>query len=197
MPNQSREFEEPRVIPYIFDDEEINSALAELNRISCATMLRYSRQSLALKILLILAGLIFTIGLEYAMFTSLWYREPIFKFVMIFTPALAGGVGYLLSDIIDRTFDLKYGLFHHEFQFAYENKFFYEFEGTFRAVYREEKNWTDILVGEGIWRVRNKVQDLQAFEGQEVRLLLTRNFFDDAITFECVYVKALKRRASQ
>lgn len=33
--------------------------------------------------------------------------------------------------------------------------------------------------------------ELKESEGKEVLLLLTRNFFDDDVDFECVYVKGL------
>ena len=33
--------------------------------------------------------------------------------------------------------------------------------------------------------------ELKESEGKEVLLLLTRNFFDDDVDFECVYVKAI------
>ena len=191
MPNKSEELEEQKVIPYGFDDEEINSALAELNRTSHAMVMKYKKQIMVLKVLLVLSAILLTVMLEYMMFVSLWYREPIFKFVMIFTPALAGSIGYLAADIIDRTFDLKYGLFNNEFQFAYENKYIYKFKGVFQSVHSDEKLWTNIIAGNYIWRVRNKVQDLKVFEGKEVLLLMTRNFFDDDVDFECVYIKAI------
>lgn len=170
--------------------EEINSALAELNRTSHTMVIKYKKQIIVLKVLLVLAAILLTVMLEYMMFVSLWYREPIFKFVMIFTPALAGSIGYLAADIIDRTFDLKYGLFNSEFQYAYDNKFIYAFRGVFQSIHSDEKLWTNIIAGNYIWRVRNKMQDLKVFEGKEVLLLLTRNFFDDDVDFECVYIKA-------
>lgn len=189
MPNKSEELEEQKVIPYGFDDEEINSTLAELNRTSHAMVMKYKKQIMVLKVLLVLSAILLTVMLEYMMFVSLWYREPIFKFVMIFTPALAGSIGYLAADIIDRTFDLKYGLFNNEFQFAYENKYIYKFKGVFQSVHSDEKLWTNIIAGNYIWRVRSKVQDLKVFEGKMVMLLLTRVFYDDDVDYECIYIK--------
>ena len=33
--------------------------------------------------------------------------------------------------------------------------------------------------------------EFKEFDGKEVILLLTRNFFDDAVDFECVYMKVV------
>ena len=149
------------------------------------------KQLMILKVLLVVAAFLLTAFFEYMMFVSLWYREPVFKIVMIFTPVLAGIIGYLAASIIDRTFDLKYGLFNSEFQYTYDNKFIYAFKGIFQNVYSDEELWTNIIVGNYIWRVRNKMLELKGFEGKEVLLLLTRNFFDDDVDFECVYIKVI------
>ena len=110
---------------------------------------------------------------------------------MIFTPILAGVIGYLASMIIDKTFDLRFGLFNTEFQYAYDNKFIYAFQGEFQHIHSEEKLWTNIIAGNYIWRVRNKILDLRGMEGKEVMMFLTRNYFDDDVDFECVYLKAV------
>lgn len=179
-----------KVVPYRFDDDEINTALADLNRVSCATVQKCKKQILFLKVLLILSFFLLTALIEYMMFVSLWYMDPVFKGIMIFTPLLAGTIGYLAADIIDRSFDLKYGLFNSEFQYAYENNFIYLFRGEFQGIQNDEKLWTNVIAGDFIWRVRNKMQNLQEMEGKEVFLLLTRNYFDDDVDFECIYVKA-------
>ena len=191
MPNDSLEYIEHKVVPYRFDDEEINTVLADYNRNSCQMVERCKKQLMMLKVLLVVAAFLLTAFFEYMMFVSLWYREPVFKIVMIFTPVLAGIIGYLAASIIDRTFDLKYGLFNSEFQYAYDNKFIYKFKGIFQNVHSDEELWTNIIVGNYIWRVRNKMLELKSFEGKEVLLLLTRNFFDDDVDFECIYVKAV------
>ena len=191
MPNDSLEYTEHKVVPYRFDDEEINSVLADYNRNSCQMVEKCKKQLMMLKVLLVVAAFLLTAFFEYMMFVSLWYREPVFKIVMIFTPVLAGIIGYLAASIIDRTFDLKYGLFNSEFQYAYDNKFIYTFKGIFQNVHSDEELWTNIIVGNYIWRVRNKMLELKSFEGKEVLLLLTRNFFDDDVDFECIYVKAV------
>ena len=191
MPNDSLEYIEHKVVPYRFDDEEINSVLADYNRNSCQMVEKCKKQLMLLKVLLVVAAFLLTAFFEYMMFVSLWYREPVFKIVMIFTPVLAGIIGYLAASIIDRTFDLKYGLFNSEFQYAYDNKFIYAFKGIFQNVHSDEELWTNIIVGNYIWRVRNKMLELKGFEGKEVLLLMTRNFFDDDVDFECVYVKGL------
>lgn len=180
-----------KVVPYYFDNEDINAALAERNDSSCLTVAKFKKHLLVLKITLILAGILLTAMFEYMMFVSLWYRDPIFKGVMIFTPVLAGVIGCLVANVIDKTFDLNYGLFNSEFQFAYEKKYIYSFKGIFRGVQNEEKFWRNIIVGDYIWRIRDKVLNLKDLEGKEVILLLTRNFFDDDVDFECVYVKAM------
>ena len=125
MPNDSLEYIEHKVVPYRFDDEEINSVLADYNRNSCQMVEKSKKQLMMLKVLLVVVAFLLTAFFEYMMFVSLWYREPVFKSVMIFTPILAGIIGYLAASIIDRTFDLKYGLFNSEFQYAYDNKFIY------------------------------------------------------------------------
>ena len=191
MPNDSLEYTEHKVVPYRFDDEEINSVLADYNRNSCQMVEKCKKQLMILKVLLVVAAFLLTAFFEYMMFISLWYREPVFKIVMIFTPVLAGIIGYLAASIIDRTFDLKYGLFNSAFQYAYDNKFIYAFKGIFQNVHSDEELWTNIIVGNYIWRVRNKMLELKSFEGKEVLLLLTRNFFDDDVDFECVYIKAV------
>ena len=190
MPNKT-DYIENKVVPYRFDDEEINSALAALNRTSHATVQKCKKQIMLLKVLLVLSAFLLTALMEYMMFVSLWYRDPVFKAVMISTPLLAGLIGYLTAKIIDRTFDLKYGLYNSEFQYAYENNFIYAFRGVFKGVQSDEKLWVNVITGDFIWRVRDKVQDLRALEGKEVLLLLTRNYFDDDVDFECVYVKAI------
>ena len=86
MPSDSLEYIEHKVIPYRFDDDEINFVLAELNRKSCQTIQRCKKQLFILKFVLVLCAFLLTALFEYMMFVSLWYREPIFKIVMIFTP---------------------------------------------------------------------------------------------------------------
>ena len=110
---------------------------------------------------------------------------------MIFTPVLAGVIGYLVANILDKTFDINYGLFNSEFQYAYDNKFIYAFKGEFQHIHSEDKFWTNIIAGNYIWRVRNKMLDLKGMEGKEVLMLLTRNYFDDDVDFECVYMKVV------
>ena len=189
MPNNSLEYIEHKVVPYRFDDEEINSMLADLNRYSCQTLAKCKKQLMLLKVLLVVCAFLLTASFEYLMFVSLWYREMIFKFVMIFTPVLAGVIGYLVANILDKTFDINYGLFNSEFQYAYDNKFIYAFKGEFQHIHSEDKFWTNIIAGNYIWRVRNKMLDLKGMEGKEVLMLLTRNYFDDDVDFECVYMK--------
>lgn len=191
MPNITEEYLENKVVPYRFDDEEINSALDELIQNSRNMIMKSRKQVMLLKVLLVVSAFLLTVLFEYMMFISLWYREPFFKIIMIFTPVLAGGIGYLAASILDKTFDLKHGLFNHEFQYAYESKFIYAFQGMFQNVHSEEELWTNVIVGNYIWRVRNKMLEFKSFEGKKVQLLLTRNFFDDDVSFECVYVKAL------
>lgn len=189
MPNSQEGHMKNVVFHYTFDDEEINDALAELNRNSRQLIEKCRKQLMVLKVLLVLCAFLFTSLFEYMMFMSLWYREPLFKIIMIFTPVLAGVIGYLVANIMDQTFDLNFGLFNSEFQYAYENKFIYAFKGELKSVHSDEKHWTNIIVDHYIWRVRNKMLDLKEMEGKEVVLLLTRNFFDDDVDFECVYVK--------
>ena len=191
MTNQAEEYGRNKVFHYAFDDEDINSALAELNRQSCQTIQKCKKQLFVLKFVLVICAFLLTILFEYMMFMSLWYREFIFQVVMIFTPILAGVIGYLVSLIIDKTFDLRFGLFNTEFQYAYDNKFIYAFQGEFQHIHSEEKLWTNIIAGNYIWRVRNKMLDLRGMEGKEVMMLLTRNYFDDDVDFECVYLKAV------
>lgn len=191
MPNMPDEYAQNKVFSYRFDDEEINAALADLNRNSCQTLAKCKKQLMLLKVLLVVCAFLLTASFEYLMFVSLWYRETIFKFVMIFTPVLAGVIGYLAANILDKTFDINYGLFNSEFQYAYDNKFIYAFKGEFQHVHSEEKLWTNIIAGNYIWRVRNKILDLKGMEGKEVLMLLTRNYFDDDVDFECVYVKVV------
>lgn len=191
MSSDADKINKQKVIPYQFDDEEINVALAEIDRMSRTMVVKCKKQLLLLKVLLVVSGILLTALFEYMMFVSLWYMEPIFKAVMIFTPVLAGVIGYLAANIIDRTFDLNFGLFHSEYQFAYEKQFIYSFRGVFQGVNSQEKLWTNIIAGNYIWRVRNKMLAFKEFEGKEVLLLLTRNFFDDDVDFECVYVKAM------
>ena len=191
MTNQAEEYGRNKVFHYAFDDEDINSALAELNRQSCQTIQKCKKQLFVLKFVLVICAFLLTILFEYMMFMSLWYREFIFQVVMIFTPILAGVIGYLASLIIDKTFDLRFGLFNSEFQYAYDNKFIYAFQGEFQHIHSEEKLWTNIIAGNYIWRVRNKMLDLRGLEGKEVLMLLTRNYFDDEVDFECVYLKAV------
>ena len=191
MTNQAEEYGRNKVFHYAFDDEDINSALAELNRQSCQTIQKCKKQLFVLKFVLVICAFLLTILFEYMMFMSLWYREFIFQVVMIFTPILAGVIGYLVSLIIDKTFDLRFGLFNTEFQYAYDNKFIYAFQGEFQYIHSEEKLWTNIIAGNYIWRVRNKILDLRGMEGKEVIMLLTRNYFDDDVDFECVYLKAV------
>lgn len=191
MTNQAEEYGRNKVFHYAFDDEDINSALAELNRQSCQTIQKCKKQLFVLKFVLVICAFLLTIIFEYMMFMSLWYREFIFQVVMIFTPILAGVIGYLASLIIDKTFDLRFGLFNSEFQYAYDNKFIYAFQGEFQHIHSEEKLWTNIIAGNYIWRVRNKMLDLRGLEGKEVLMLLTRNYFDDEVDFECVYLKAV------
>ena len=191
MTNQAEEYGRNKVFHYLFDDEDINSALAELNRQSCQTIQKCKKQLFVLKFVLVICAFLLTILFEYMMFMSLWYREFIFQVVMIFTPILAGVIGYLVSLIIDKTFDLRFGLFNTEFQYAYDNKFIYAFQGEFQHIHSEEKLWTNIIAGNYIWRVRNKILDLRGMEGKEVMMLLTRNYFDDDVDFECVYLKAI------
>ena len=191
MTNQAEEYGRNKVFHYAFDDEDINSALAELNRQSCQTIQKCKKQLFVLKFVLVICAFLLTILFEYMMFMSLWYREFIFQVVMIFTPILAGVIGYLASLIIDKTFDLRFGLFNSEFQYAYDNKFIYAFQGEFQHIHSEEKLWTNIIAGNYIWRVRNKMLDLSMMEGKEVLMLLTRNYFDDDVDFECVYLKAV------
>ena len=178
-----------KVVPYRFDDEEINSALAELNRKSCATVSKCKKQIFMLKGLLLISAFLLTTLLEYMMFESLWYRAAIFKGVMIFTPVLAAFIGYMVATVIDKTFDLNYGLFNSEFQYAYENKFIYVFKGAFQGVQSVEKYWTNIIAGDYTWRVRDMIQDFGPFENKDVLLFLTRAFYDDEVDFECVLVK--------
>ncbi len=178
-----------KVVPYKFDDEEINSLLAELNRKSFATVSKCKKQIFILKGLLVLSAFLLTVLLEYMMFESLWYREPVFKVVMIFTPVLAAFIGYMIAVVIDKTFDLNYGLFNSEFQYAYDNKFIYVFKGAFHGVQSVEKHWTNIVAGEYCWRVRDKIQDFRAFENKNVLLFLTRAFYDDEFDFECVLMR--------
>lgn len=182
---------EHKVIPYRFNDENINEILAEYNKNSCHLVKKYKKQLMMLKVLLVAAAFLLTAVFEYMMFESLWYREPVFQIVMIFTPVLAGTIGYLAALIIDRTFDIRHGLFNSEFQYAYENKYIYVFKGTFQNVHSDEELWTNIIVGDYIWRVRNKVLEWRSFEGKEVLLLLIRNFFDDDVDFECVHIKSI------
>ena len=191
MTNQAEEYGRNKVFHYAFDDEDINSALAELNRQSCQTIQKCKKQLFVLKFVLVICAFLLTILFEYMMFMSLWYREFIFQVVMIFTPILAGVIGYLASLIIDKTFDLRFGLFNSEFQYAYNNKFIYAFQGEFQHIHSEEKLWINIIAGNYIWRVRNKMLDLREMEGKEVLMLLTRNYFDDEVDFECVYLKAI------
>jgi len=191
MPNMPEEYRENKVFHYTFDDEEINSALADLNRNSCQMLAKCKKQLLLLKVLLAVCALLLTASFEYMMFVSLWYREPIFKFVMIFTPVLAGVIGYLAANILDKTFDLNYGLFNSEFQNAYDSKYIYAFRGELQHIHSEEKLWTNVIVGNYIWRVRNKLLDLKGMEGKEVFMLLIRNYFDDDVDFECVYMKGI------
>ena len=191
MTNQTEEYGRNKVFHYAFDDEDINSALAELNRQSCQTIQKCKKQLFVLKFVLVICAFLLTILFEYMMFMSLLYREFIFQVVMIFTPILAGVIGYLVSLIIDKTFDLRFGLFNSEFQYAYDNKFIYAFQGEFQHIHSEEKLWTNIIAGNYIWRVRNKMLDLRGLEGKEVLMLLTRNYFDDEVDFECVYLKAV------
>ena len=191
MTNQAKEYSRNKVFYYAFDDEDVNSALAELNRQSCQTIQKCKKQLFVLKFVLVICAFLLTILFEYMMFMSLWYREFIFQVVMIFTPILAGVIGYLVSLIIDKTFDLRFGLFNTEFQYAYDNKFIYAFQGEFQHIHSEEKLWTNIIAGNYIWRVRNKILDLRGMEGKEVMMLLTRNYFDDDVDFECVYLKAV------
>lgn len=191
MPNMVDDYGRNKVFPYRFDDEEINSALAELNRRSCQTIQKCKKQLFIIKFALVLCAFLLTAFIEYMMFVSLWHRESIFKIIMIFTPVLAGVIGYLAALIIDKTFDLKYGLFNSEFQYAYDNKFIYAFKGEFQHIHSEDKLWTNIIAGNYIWRVRNKMLDLKGLEGREVLMLLTRNYFDDDVDFECVYLKSI------
>ena len=191
MSDNMKNIAEYKVVPYKFDDAEINLALEEMNHSSRALVSKCKNQLFLLKVLLVLSAILLTTLFEYMMFVSLWYREPIFKAVMIFTPLLAGIIGYLIANIIDKTFDLNYGLFHSEYQFAYEKKSIYSFKGIFKGIYSEEKLWNNIIAGNYIWRMRNKTTDLKGLEGKEVLLLLTRNFFDDDVDYECVYVKAM------
>ena len=191
MPNISEEYRENKVFHYRFDDEEINFALADLNRNSRQMITKCKKQLLLLKVLLVACAFLLTASFEYMMFVSLWYREPIFKFVMIFTPVLAGVIGYLIANIMDKTFDLNYGLFNSEFQYAYDNKFIYAFQGELQHIHSQEKLWTNVIAGNYIWRVRNKMLDLKGMEGKEVLMLLTRNYFDDDVDFECVYMKGI------
>lgn len=191
MPNMSDEYVKNKVYPYMFDDEEINSALADLNRNSCQMLAKCKKQLMLMKVLLAACAFLLTAFFEYMMFVSLWYREPLFKFIMMFTPVLAGVIGYLAANIMDKTFDLNYGLFNSEFQYAYDNKFIYAFKGEFQHIHSEEKLWINIIAGNYIWRIRNKMLDLKELEGKEVLLLLTRNYFDDDVDFECVYMKGI------
>ena len=191
MTNQAKEYSRNKVFYYAFDDEDVNSALAELNRQSCQTIQKCKKQLFVLKFVLVICAFLLTILFEYMMFMSLWYREFIFQVVMVFTPILAGVIGYLASLIIDKTFDLRFGLFNSEFQYAYDNKFIYAFQGEFQHIHSEEKLWTNIIAGNYIWRVRNKMLDLRGLEGKEVLMLLTRNYFDDEVDFECVYLKTV------
>ena len=191
MSSDTDKINKQKVMPYQFDDEEINVALAEIDRMSRTMVVKCKKHLLLLKVLLVVSGILLTVLFEYMMFVSLWYREPIFKAVMIFTPVLAGGIGYLAANIIDRTFDLNFGLFHSEYQFAYEKQFIYSFRGVFQGVHSQEKLWTNIIAGNYIWRVRNKMLEFKEFDGKEVILLLTRNFFDDDVDFECVYMKVV------
>ena len=191
MTGKSKYYIENKVVPYRFDDEEINSLLAELNRKSFVTVSKCKKQIFMLKGVLVLSAFLLTTLFEYLMFESLWYREAIFKGVMIFTPVLASVIGYLIANIIDKTFDLNYGLFNSEFQYAYENKFIYVFTGFFQGVHSREKNWTNIIAGDYVWRVRDMIQDFSLFENREVQLFLTRAFYDDNIDFECVLVKEI------
>ena len=191
MSSDADKINKQKVIPYQFDDEEINVALAEIDRMSRTMVVKCKKQLLLLKALLVVSGILLTALFEYMMFVSLWYMKPIFKAVMIFTPVLAGVIGYLAANIIDRTFDLNFGLFHSEYQFAYEKQFIYSFRGVFQGVHSQEKLWTNIIAGNYIWRVRNKMLEFKEFDGKEVILLLTRNFFDDDVDFECVYMKGI------
>ncbi len=182
---------EKGILHYSFEDEAINGILAQLHHSSCDIVRKYKNRILLLKVLLVLAGILLTVLLEYMMFISLWYRDALFRFIMIFTPALAGIIGYTAVSIMDYTFDLKYGLFNHEFQYAYENKYIYTFTGVFQRIHSDEKLWMNIVAGDYIWRVRNKLLDFHALEGKNVILLLTRNFFDDDVDFDCIYVKEI------
>ena len=185
------DFGRNKVFPYRFDDEEINSALAEFNRKSCLTIQKCKKQLFVLKCVLVICAFLLTALFEYMMFVSLWYREPIFKIVMILTPVLAGVIGYLIVLIIDKTFDLTHGLYNSEFQYAYENRLLYAFKGEFQHIHSEDKLWTNIIAGNYIWRVRNKMLDLKGLEGKEALMLLTRNYLDDDVDFECVYMKGV------
>lgn len=44
MPNDSLEYTEHKVVPYRFDDEEINSVLADYNRNSCQMVEKCKKQ---------------------------------------------------------------------------------------------------------------------------------------------------------
>ena len=189
MSGNLKHYVDNKVVPYRFDDEEINSLLAELNKESFATVSKCKKQILMLKGLLVISAFLLTSLLEYMMFESLWFREPIFKGVMIFTPVLAAFIGYMIATVIDKTFDLNYGLFNSAFQYAYENKFIYVFRGAFQGVQSVEKYWTNIVAGDYIWRVRNTIQDYGLFDNKDVLLFLTRAFYDDEFDFECVLMK--------
>ena len=91
MSSDADKINKQKVIPYQFDDEEINDALAEIDRMSRTMVVKCKKQLLLLKVLLVVSGILLTALFEYMMFVSLWYMEPIFKAVMIFTPVFIPG----------------------------------------------------------------------------------------------------------
>lgn len=105
-------------------------------------------------------------------------------------------MGYFGSQIhswasfIASVYCIKYDLFNDEYPYAYENKSIYTFNGIFQQVHSDEELWTNTIVDNDIRCERNKLLALKCFEGKEV--LLTRNFFDDDVDFECI-AKAKKK----
>ena len=57
-------------------------------------------------------------------------------------------------------------------------------------MHSDEELWANIIVDNDIRCERNKLLALKCFEGKEV--LLTRNFFDNDVDFECI-AKAKKK----
>lgn len=189
MPNMM--YEENMVVPYDFDDMEINEALADFHHESIELLERRKRQATREKIGLAILACILAICMEILIFHSLWSRGNVFKVVMIITPLLALLISYLLVDLKYKTFDLEDGFFHRDFQFAFENKLVYIFKGQFERITKIEKDWIYVIVGNYLWRVKNMLQTVSELEGKKVLLVLVRNLYDDDAPYDCVYVKQI------